>query len=203
VSNPSTNDERAQLIVQLLQERHPQTVEALITFVKERVSVPDEEIAASILALQQEGKLQLTKHLPRPAPTLSAYLRTHQAVWYWLTILTAISTTLVIFFVPEDLFPWLYLRYVLGAIFVLWWPGYTLIKTIYPTTVKGRLGSLERIALNLGMSLALVPIVGLLLNYTPWGIRLTPLTLSLLGLTLLFATAGVTREHQTQPTGDG
>lgn len=27
-------------------------------------------------------------------------------------------------------------------------------------------------------SLALVPLIGLLLNYTPWGIRLTPITLS-------------------------
>lgn len=202
MSNPSTNDERAQLIVQLLHERHPQTVKELITFVKEQVSIPDEAIAASILALQQEGKLQLTNNLSQPLPTLSAYLRTHQAVWYWVTILTVIGTTLVIFFVPENLYPWMYLRYVLGTIFVLWWPGYTLIKTIYPTTTNDRLGSLERIALNLGMSLALVPIVGLFLNYTPWGIRLTPLTLSLLGLTLLFATAGVTREHQTQSKGD-
>jgi uncharacterized membrane protein len=48
------------------------------------------------------------------------------------------------------------------------------------------------------MSLALTPIVGLILNYTPWGIRLTQITLSLLALTVVFATAAVLREHQAK-----
>jgi uncharacterized membrane protein len=38
--------------------------------------------------------------------------------------------------------------------------------------------------------------VGLLLNYTPWGIRLTPIVLSLLALTIVFSTAAMIREHQ-------
>jgi uncharacterized membrane protein len=45
------------------------------------------------------------------------------------------------------------------------------------------------------MSLALVPLVGLLLNYTPWGIRLTPITISLLTLTIILSITGVIREH--------
>ena len=49
------------------------------------------------------------------------------------------------------------------------------------------------------VSIALVPIVGLILNYTPWGIRLTPITLSLLALTIVFATAAILREYQAKP----
>ncbi|MEM3616108.1 MAG: DUF1616 domain-containing protein, partial [Candidatus Methanomethylicia archaeon] len=44
---------------------------------------------------------------------------------------------------------------------------------------------LERLALSIGLSLALVPLVGLVLNYTPWGIRLTPIIISLTLLTLI------------------
>jgi uncharacterized membrane protein len=58
--------------------------------------------------------------------------------------------------------------------------------------------TVERTALSLSMSLALTPIVGLILNYTPWGITLTPIVLSLFALTLVFATAAVIREHQTK-----
>jgi len=58
------------------------------------------------------------------------------------------------------------------------------------------LDTIERVALSLGTSLALVPIDGLLLNYTPWGIRLTPTVLSLLALTIVFATAAIIRENQ-------
>jgi uncharacterized membrane protein len=52
------------------------------------------------------------------------------------------------------------------------------------------------------MSLALVPIVGLLLNYTPWGIRLTPIVLSLLALTLIFATVAIIKEYLAQKQKD-
>jgi uncharacterized membrane protein len=90
---------------------------------------------------------------------------------------------------------------VLGAVFVLWLPGYAFIKALFPEQLPVKtsdkdLDTIERIALSVGMSLALVPMVGLLLNYTPWGIRLTPIVLSLLALTTIFATAGVIRERQ-------
>lgn len=65
-------------------------------------------------------------------------------------------------------------------------------------TSSKNLDSIERIALSVGMSLALVPITGLIVNYTPYGMRLTPIVLSLLILTIAFATAGIIREHKSQ-----
>jgi uncharacterized membrane protein len=88
--------------------------------------------------------------------------------------------------------PLVYIRYFLGSVFVLLLPGYSLIKTLFPTK---EIDNIERTALSIGMSLALVPLVGLLLNYTPWGIRLTPITLSLLALTTLLTATAVIREH--------
>jgi uncharacterized membrane protein len=78
------------------------------------------------------------------------------------------------------------------------------MKTLYPskvpiTTSSENLDTIERIALSLGLSIALTAIVGLMLNYTPWGIRLTPITLSLLVLTIVFATAAVLREYNAKP----
>lgn len=79
-------------------------------------------------------------------------------------------------------------------------PGYTFIKALFLThvpikTSSENLDTIERVVLSIGMSLALVPIVGLLLNYTPWGIRLAPVTLSLLGLSVTFATVAMIREQ--------
>jgi len=73
--------------------------------------------------------------------------------------------------------------------------GHSFMKALFS---EKELDSIERVALSIGMSLALVPIVGLLLNYTPWGIRLTPITVSLLAITVTFATAALIREHQTR-----
>src|SRR5574337_2061409 len=61
-------------------------------------------------------------------------------------------------------------RVVLGLPFVLFFPGYVLIAALYPR--RSDLDGVERVALSLGLSLAVVPLIGLVLNYTLWGIRL-------------------------------
>jgi hypothetical protein len=60
-------------------------------------------------------------------------------------------------------------RVALGVLFVLFFPGYVLVSALYPW--REQLQGVERIALGLGLSLALVPLLGLALNFTPWGIR--------------------------------
>jgi uncharacterized membrane protein len=73
---------------------------------------------------------------------------------------------LVIFLFPSNTI----LRLILGIPFLLFSPGYTLTVALF--TKKGGMGGIERIALSLGLSIAVVPFIGLILNYTPWGIRL-------------------------------
>lgn len=65
------------------------------------------------------------------------------------------------------------LRVVLGLGMVLFIPGYTLIAALFPGAED--LDGIERTALSFGLSIAIVPLLGLVLNYTPWGIRLDPI----------------------------
>ena len=44
---------------------------------------------------------------------------------------------------------------------------------------------IERVALSFGLSIAIVPLIGLVLNFTPWGIRLAPIAVSVAGFTLI------------------
>ena len=203
MSNNSNADELTQTIIQTINERKPQNVKQLTTLVKERLPLTEEKILGAILKLQSQGTIKLESQPPPASLKLATYMKTSQALWYWATIATATITAAIVFTVPEDFYPWSYLRNALGIIFVLWLPGYTFIKALFPThvpikTSTENLDTIERIALSLGMSIALVPIIGLLLNYTPWGIRLTPIVLSLLALTLVFATTAIIREHQTK-----
>ena len=68
-------------------------------------------------------------------------------------------------------------RTLLGLIFVLFIPGYVAVAALFPS--NERIDWIERIALSLGLSIAIVPLIGLALNYTPWGIRLEPILASL------------------------
>jgi hypothetical protein len=197
------DEETAKTIIQLVEENKPETVKKLAELAKTRLPLPEPKIVECILQLQSEGKITFKKTLKPTPEKLGTYIRTEEAYWYWITILLAAITAITVFTIPEDAYPLVYVRYVLGAIFVLWLPGYSFIRALFPTenqteTSKHSLDTVERTALSIGLSLALVPLIGLLLNYTPWGIRLTPIVLSLLALTTTFATVAVAREHQNQ-----
>ncbi|ASJ17291.1 hypothetical protein A3L04_09530 [Thermococcus chitonophagus] len=108
---------------------------------------------------------------------------------YWdLITVIALSILLdaVIFLTPES-----FIRKVLGLVFVLFLPGYVFITALFPE--RKELDNLERLALSLGLSIAIVPLIGLALNYTPWGIRLTPILVSLTIFNVVFAVVAIYR----------
>jgi len=180
-------------IIHVVKGKKPDTVEQLVKLVQLKWNMPEQEIMEHILRLQNEGKLAFrVSEIQLPSSTMG-YLFSANAAWYWIIVGLALATTIMVFTVPEEAFPIVYIRYVFGSVFVLWSPGYSLIKVLFPTK---ELDAIERVALSIGMSLAIVPLTGLLLNYTPFGIRSTPITLSLLALTLVFATVAVVREPQ-------
>ncbi|MCL0080535.1 DUF1616 domain-containing protein [Dehalococcoidia bacterium] len=91
--------------------------------------------------------------------------------------LLAINILSVVLILTISFFPIQALRIVLGLPFILFFPGYTLIAALFPK--KSGLDAIERVALSFGLSIAVVPLIGLVLNYTPWGIRLYPILVSL------------------------
>jgi len=199
----SSENEVDKYIIRTTKENKPESVKQLVELVQEKYDLPEKEILNRILYLQEKEKLRLKPNQAQIPQKLTAYLTSNHAYWYWITIILASITVVVVFLIPENAFPLVYARYVLGTIFILWLPGYTFIKALFPEKSNFKkseksLDTIERVALSLGMSIALVPMVGLLLNYTPWGIQLTPVTLSLLALTLVFATTAIIREYYTK-----
>jgi len=180
-------------IIQVVKDKKPETVEQLVKLVQLRWNMPEQEIMEHILRFQNEGKLVFKRSAIQLPSSTRGYLFSANGAWYWIIIGLALATTIMVFTISEEAFPIVYVRYVFGSVFVLWSPGYSLIKVLFPTK---ELDAIERVALSIGMSLAIVPLTGLLLNYTPFGIRPTPITLSLLVLTLGFASVAIIREHQ-------
>ena len=123
----------------------------------------------------------------------SSYLKSKNARWFWLVSFFAIMTIILVNWIPENSIPLVYIRYIFGGVFILWLPGYTFIKTLFP---KKELDIFEQIAFGVGMSLALVPSVVLLLNYSSWGINTNSVTLSLLVFTMIFAILSIIREYK-------
>lgn len=55
---------------------------------------------------------------------------------------------------------------------------------------------IERVALSFGLSIAIVPLIGLILNFTPWGIRLTPILVAVSTFTIGCAIGAAYRRWQ-------
>jgi uncharacterized membrane protein len=90
-----------------------------------------------------------------------------------------------------------FLRILFGIPMVLFIPGYALIAALFPGARD--IDSIERIALSFGLSIAIAPLVGLALNYTPWGIRFDPVVISLSLLTIGLCLAAQYRRARLLP----
>jgi uncharacterized membrane protein len=82
------------------------------------------------------------------------------------------------------------LRIIIALPMILFIPGYLVVFALFPSkkTEKG-IDDVERIALSFGLSVAIVPLIGLILNYTIWGIKLLPIVFSL--ELLIFIVGGI------------
>ncbi|AKB76696.1 hypothetical protein MSHOH_0213 [Methanosarcina horonobensis HB-1 = JCM 15518] len=87
-----------------------------------------------------------------------------------------------------------FIRTVLGLPLVLFLPGYALVALLFPA--NNGLEGIERAALSVGMSVATVPLIGLVLNNTSFGIREMPLLASLSLLIILTCAAAYVRRRQ-------
>ena len=89
-------------------------------------------------------------------------------------------------------------REFLGLPLVLFLPGYSLIAALFPA--KSDLDGIERTALSFGLSIAVVPLIGLGLNYTPWGIRLLPILICLSVFTFIMCGLACLRRAKLSET---
>lgn len=185
------------LIIDTIRVRKPLNVEQLIALVKSQLPASDEEVLAAALELQNQEQIDFQDQSLSNSRRGAKHLKPKQ-IWYWITVATSAVTMATVFMVPTDAYPWSYIRNVLGLVFVLWLPGFAFTKAVFPErlpfgTLSADMASIIRIALSIGVSIALAPIVGLVLYYTQWGVSLVPITLALLSLTIGLATIAFIR----------
>jgi hypothetical protein len=201
----STNPEASYLtriILKIIKEQNPQSVRRLTKILTESLDLTEEEVIKSILKLQADGIINFKNQFSK-SWSFGTYLKTSEAIWYWLTITSGLLAATFVFVISENVYPWIYARNVLGLLFVLFLPGYALVKTLFQGEISGKLSmenltAIERIALSVAMSFGLVSIVGIILYYSPLDMDLSTIVFGLLGLTLVFSTAAVTMEYQAK-----
>lgn len=195
------DDDIRRTLIRLIEEKKPENVEQLKVYAGKELSLSEQEITRNILQLQNERKIAIAES-GFATESFRSFLASEPTRWYWIIIVFAATTSLIVFAAPESIYPLAYIRWAFGAIFLLFLPGYCFARALFPkesqkeNSSASNTYSVSRLILSIPLSMALAPLIALLLNYTPWGVRLVPIVLGLLAMTGIFGTIAVLREYQ-------
>jgi len=122
------------------------------------------------------------------------FLFSKKSMWFWGAF--AFSTmTPIIFDTIRNNAGFLFIRYIISIIFLLYLPGFSFRRSLF---IDSNFSFFERLVLDVVMSLLIVPTVGFILNYTPWGISEYSSTYGLSIVIRLLLIASVFRAYIAQ-----
>ena len=182
------------MILELLHKNRSMNVKDMVEILRGiDNSLAIDEIYDAVDILKQE-KLVVTRYRPiQNQYSFYTYLtKNYASLPFWSVAAITTITLVSIYFIPSSA-PWPTIRYIVGGIFLLIMPGFSILQLLFPTK---DISNLERFALSLGLSLALLPLIGLVFAYTPFGIHLHPLVFLLSLLCNSLSTIGVYRKYR-------
>ena len=187
----SKSPDLEQCVIDLLSENKTLTTRQIIEKVQMEHRVAQEQVLYYILKLKNEEKLTLRDRAENRS--LREHIFSKEAAWYWT--ITAISSfvALNVLFIPEVSMSLSLLRIISGSIFILFLPGYSLIKFLFLRRARS---ILETFVLSLGTSISLLVVLSYLLYQTVIGIDYGFLVLLLFIFVEFFSTCSVSREYK-------
>lgn len=130
------------------------------------------EVRDAINKLRGEDKIEFV--MPVEESFLN-HLRSLSATPLWLTVSISLATVALVYLLP-DTGAFSAIRIVAGGGLILFLPGYSLVKFLFPAK---SMDLVEQIALSVGLSLAITPLIGVMLNSSLWGVKVGTVIISL------------------------
>ncbi|MFX0096481.1 MAG: DUF1616 domain-containing protein [Candidatus Hodarchaeota archaeon] len=190
-----------ELILRTIKESELRTVRELVVYLKKKYGISEGIVLNIVTSMKERDKLALhkkeirAKEEPASDPSsdhgLINYLQSPQATDVWVVLTLTGAAIVATLLIPEGLYPVIILRWMLGALFVLFLPGYALTAALFP---KKELDFSEQVAISFGLSLVVTTLLSLVLNFTPWGIALSPILICLTLITGISVIVGSYRK---------
>jgi Protein of unknown function (DUF1616) len=123
-------------------------------------SLSIEEIQNAVKKLESEKKIMLLG--PGTKGHFFDYiLRSYNGLSLWLTTAATCLIMALVFLLP-NIEPWSYMRMIAGAVFVMFIPGNALVQLLF---AHRNMEQTEQMVLSVGLSIAVICIIGLMLKY--------------------------------------
>lgn len=180
------------LIIQIIKTKQPKSTEELVNFVHNESDLSKKEILDFIVDLKHLGKINFVTSKKNTSE--SNYFFSSKSFWFWISIPLVILIGYSFFFYDETVF-FVNLRYLTGLLLTFFLPGFCLSKALFP---RNEISTLIRFILSVAITMSLVILVGLALNYTDEGIIASSSVSILLTLTMVFGAVGFIRGYFVQ-----
>jgi len=163
------------IILEAIEKEQPKNVEVLAEIVYRKSFVFSKAtVFKTVKKLEDEGKIDLIEEtVPKKGLRL------------WVTVSLTVITNILVF-VLEGQSILLPLRWTAGYLFCFFVPGYSAINLLFP---KKELNVVEKLILSIAVSLAIIPLVGLFVNFAMGSLAFPFIMLSLSTLVLALAIA--------------
>ncbi len=158
------DDQALGLVREILSQSTPRSVRQLVARIRVKNStVSEDRILSAIDALEHDGVIDLK--MPRFESFRDFFL---DVSWNsdFFVVLSIAATSGLLYFVATGL-PWRLLQIVPGVLLVFYLPGHSFLKIVLASR---ELQPLERIVLEIGTSIVLIMLMGLLLNFSGFGL---------------------------------
>ena len=141
-------------------------------------SLTKAQVTDMIWRLADQSKIELRDVLPA-TKSVGDFLRCWERnFWLYVSLGLLLATVSVIYTISPDS-SFVSLRWALGSLFALLIPGYAAGEALFP----GReLDLIERLTLSVGLSIVLILLDGLMLDFSSWGITVDSVIISLCSL---------------------
>ncbi|MHA2500092.1 MAG: DUF1616 domain-containing protein [Candidatus Hodarchaeales archaeon] len=173
-----------QFAQEIVQKQQPETIQDLLLALQRQFKVPKSQSIEIIQSMLAEDRLSIHKKEIAEPRNLKEYISHPRYRWDAFIVLGPTLAILPVVVLSEDFSENVLLsaiRAMLGLIFLLFVTGFSVTSLLFPSDHD--IDEIERIALSVGLSLAMAIVVGLALNYA-WEISLFPILICLVLLTL-------------------
>lgn len=184
-----------QELIKIIELKNPKTFEEAVNIVSLMFLKDPADIKERLLHLELEGKLSFDEANTIAIPSFRKYIFSNKQSWFWVNSCLALITSVLVLIIPPEVFPLVYVRYLFTFLMMLFLPGYSLIRALFD---RAKLSAIELATFSLGLSLVFLFAIGLLLNFTPFGISVVPITMCLLCLVVIFSIIAVVKDYVLQ-----
>lgn len=177
-----------EVLITIVAEKKPTSLDTLVQLAKMKMpSLTEVQIIENFSKLEKKGILKLEKK-SQPSQSLLDYLKGGESVWYWVTIFVATLTMIITFIDSGNSYFLSCLRLIFGVIFILFLPGFVFIKLFFS---ENKSNFIMQLVLSIGLSLAIVPTLGLMLYYFQNSLPDDVITLNIFLFVVIFGSVAV------------